>query len=151
MEEGLAVYTTEQLLPGVDAVSPYFRQPPHAWVSLFQSNGTLIPLSTVWEASNFAWSYGGSTADASVWQVFVEAGSFTRWVFDAFGRETWLDLYDSANLVASLGQAVEALELEWADRAAALYPSPIGCEEALAPLTTRREFWCLLANGAVEP
>lgn len=149
LEEGIAVYATETLLPGRDAVSPYFKQPPHAWVSLFQSKGSLIPLTTVWEARNFAWSYDGSTADASVWQVFVEAGSFTRWVFDAFGREGWRSLYDSENFVAALGQGIDALEIEWADRASVLYPSPIACADALAPLTSRREFWCLLANGTL--
>jgi len=151
LEEGLAVYATEQLLPGVEAASPFYRQPPHAWVSLFQANDALIALPVAWTAANFDWSYSGSTADASVWQVFVEAGSFTRWVFDAFGRETWRTLYDTENLSSTLGQVPEALEVEWTGAAVAAYPSPMPCEEALAPLTSRREFWCFLANGPVTP
>jgi len=147
LEEGIAVYATEQLLPGVDAASPFYRQPPHAWVSLFQANEALIPLPIAWSASNFDWSYHGSTADASVWQVFVEAGSFTKWVFDAFGRDTWRTLYDTESLQPTLSQTPEALEVEWIGAALAAYPSPMSCEDALAPLTSRREFWCLLANG----
>lgn len=150
LEEGIAVYATERLLPGVEA-SPFYRQPPHAWVSLFQQNDALIALPVTWSASNFDWSYSGSTADASVWQVFVEAGSFTRWVFDAFGRETWRALYDTEDLEPTLGQSPEALQAEWLSAAVAVYPSPLPCEDALAPLTSRREFWCLLANGSTTP
>lgn len=147
LEEGIAVYATEHVLEGVEEASPFYRQPPHAWVSLFQANDALIALPVTWSASNFDWSYSGSTADASVWQVFVEAGSFTRWVFDAFGRETWRTLYDTDDLQATLGQAREALQAEWVGATMAAYPSPMPCEDALAPLTPRREYWCLLANG----
>ena len=147
LEEGIAVYATERLLPGVERASPFYRQPPHAWVSLFQANDALIALPVTWSASNFSWSYNGSTADASVWQVFIEAGSFTRWVFDAFGRDTWRALYDTDDLRATLGQAPEALEIDWTSAAVAAYPSPMTCEEALAPLTSRQEFWCFLAGG----
>lgn len=150
LEEGIAVYVTEALEPASTAVNPYRGQPPHAWVSLYESNRSTIPLATVYTAANLGFDYAGSSADASAWQVFIEAGSFTRWVFEAYGRSTWLELYDLDDPEGVLGAPVDDLERAWLTVARTAFPTPLACEDALATrgaLTTREEFWCARARG----
>jgi len=65
LEEGLAVYVTELLLPDLPTVHPYRGQTPHAWVSLFEDHGSTIPLLTAFGATNLGYNVNGSTFDAS--------------------------------------------------------------------------------------
>lgn len=147
LEEGIAVYATEVLLPDAETVNPYWRQVPHAWVSLFDATGSLIGLDSVYNAANLDYAYRGSVTDAVTWQVFVEAGSFTRWVFDTHGREAWLQLYQSQNLEGTLADSVAGLHAQWIAAASMAFPDPLECADALAPLTPRREFWCRRAEN----
>lgn len=150
LEEGLAVYVTELVDPTSTITNPYRGQPPHAWVSLFEANGSTIPLATAITATNLGYSYTGSSADASAWQLFVEAGSFTRWVITNFGRDAWLDWYVSDDLAGTLNTPLADLERSWLAAAQFAFPAPLPCEEALetrGPLTTREEFWCARARG----
>lgn len=151
LEEGLAVYATEVLLPSADMVNPYWRQAPHAWVSLFEARGSLIPLAVAYDAANFGFSYRGSRTDAAAWQVFVESGSFTRWVFDTYGRSAWVQLYETQDLEATLADSVAGVEAQWLAETGSLFPSPLECAVALAPLDSRREFWCRRANAEDVP
>lgn len=150
LEEGIAVYTTEVLEPDNTIVYPYRGQPPHAWVSLFESYQSTIPLSTAFSAVGLAFDYTGSSPDASAWQLFIEAGSFTKWVFDVYGRDVWFRLFDLQNLGVALGASTADIEAEWLAAARDQYPDPLPCEDALAtrgPLTDRELFWCARARG----
>ena len=150
LEEGIAVYVTEVLDPASTVTNPYRGQPPHAWVSLFEGYASTIPLAAALAANNLGYAYSGSTADASAWQVFIEAGSFTRWVFATYGRDAWLEWYDSDDLAGALSAELVDLERAWLAAARNSYPDPLPCEEALStrgPLTTREEFWCARARG----
>lgn len=147
LEEGLAVYVTELILPENRTVNPYRGQPPHAWVSLYQSFSSTISLFTAYRADNFSHSASGSSADASAWQVFVEAGSFTRWVVESRGWETWWTLYDLDDLGAALGAATSELETTWLAAATAQYPDPLPCETALGSVGPRETFWCARTRG----
>jgi hypothetical protein len=150
LEEGLAIWATEQLLPGNGTVHPYRGQPPHAWVSLFQDAGSQIPLGVAWGVFNLGYAYTGSSPDASAWQLFLEAASFTRWVMDTYGRTAWFYLYDVDDLGAALGAPTADLEVAWLAETRARYPHPLRCEDALAtkgPLGRREEFWCARARG----
>jgi hypothetical protein len=150
LEEGIAVYATEVLDPASTITNPYRGQPPHAWVSLFQQHGSTIPLATALAATNVGYDYEGSTADASAWQVFIEAASFTRWVIATFGRQAWLDWYVSDNLAGTLALSLADLEEAWLRAARISYPDPLPCETALStrgPLGTREALWCARARG----
>jgi hypothetical protein len=150
IEEGIAVYATEVLDPTSSILYPYYGQPPHAWVSLFQQHGSTIPLATAFSAAPLGYDYQGSTTDASGWQLTVEGGSFTRWVFDTYGRDAWLRLYELDDLSAALDTTVADLERLWLGTARLAHPTPLACEEALntqRPLTRREEFWCARARG----
>jgi len=150
LEEGIAVYATEVLDSTSMIMNPYRGQPPHAWVSLFEQSGSTIPLATVFAAGGLAYSYTGSSSDASAWQLFIEAGSFTRWVFAVFGRDAWLQLYESDDLATGLNGNPIDLERAWLTAARDSYPNPLTCEDALGtrgPLTTRDQFWCARARG----
>lgn len=150
IEEGIAVYVSEMLDPSSRTTNPYRGQPPHAWVSLYEQQGSTISLFTAFRASNLGYSYTGSSPDASAWQVFVEAASFTRWVFDTYGQATWYRLYDLDDLGGALNASTAELEQAWLAAARAAFPNPLSCEEALGtlgPLTTRDEFWCARARG----
>lgn len=147
LEEGIAVYGTEVLVPESRTVEPYRGQVPHAWVSLFAEHGTLIPLEIVWPAENVRFQPGGSSADASAWQFFIEAGSFTRWVFDEYGAATWRSLYDGVSPGTVLGFDLPTLETQWVAAAGALYPDPLSCAEALGEVGERESYWCARAEG----
>jgi len=150
LEEGIAIYAGEMLDPDSRITNPYRGQPPHAWVSLYEQNGSTISLFTAFRATNFDYAYAGSSPDASAWQVFVEAASFTRWVFDALGRDAWLRLYDIGDLGIALNADTPELERAWLTEARDAYPTPLSCEEALGtrgPLTSRDEFWCARTRG----
>lgn len=147
LEEGLAVYVSELLLPGVLTVNPYRGQPAHAWTSLFVANGSTISLFTAYRADNLGYSFSGSSADASAWQLFLEAGSFTRWVVDTYGWSEWWQLYQLDDLGAALGGATPDLEDAWLAAAVAAYPTPLACEDALGTVGPREEFWCARARG----
>ncbi|HET7039861.1 MAG TPA: hypothetical protein VFH97_08225 [Gemmatimonadales bacterium] len=149
LEEGLAVYVSELVLPGV-AVNPYRGQPPHAWMTLFESNGSTISLFTAYRADNLGYAYNGSTADASAWQLFIEAGSFTRWVVETYGWAEWWQLYQLDNLFEALGGTTPELEAAWLAAALAAYPAPLACEDALGTVGPREEFWCARARGEVN-
>ncbi len=142
LEEGIAVYVTEILLPAGRSVNPYRGQPPHAWVSLFADRGTTISLFSAYRAGSFSFSLHGSSGDAFAWQVFVEAGSFTRWVMERFGRDVWLQLFQSQNLSVSLGSSTDDLEREWLAAARLEEPTPRPCSEGVGTLGPREEFWC---------
>jgi hypothetical protein len=147
LEEGLAVYVTEVLLPDSRTVNPYRGQPPHAWVALFDASGSLISLYTAFRASGFSYSYQGSSADASAWQVFLEAGSFTQWLIETYGWDKWLALYTVDDFGAALGASTVDLERGWLAAVHAQYPNPLSCEEALGTVGSREEFWCRRARG----
>lgn len=150
LEEGIAVYASEVLDPGSTIMNPYRGQPSHAWVSLFQQHGSTIPLATALAATNLGFDWEGSSVDASAWQVWIEAASFTRWVFSAFGREAWLDWYASDDLTGTLAVGLAELEEVWLRAARLTYPEPLPCEEALStrgPLGTREALWCARARG----
>lgn len=150
LEEGIAVYVTEALDPAGTTANPYRGQPPDAWVSLFEAFGSTIPLAVAHAATNLGYAYTGSSADASAWQVFVEAGSFTGWVFATYGRDAWVQWFESDDLAGSLNVPVPELEQAWLAAVRTAHPDPLPCEEALSttgPLTRREEFWCARARG----
>jgi hypothetical protein len=149
LEEGIAVYATEVLEPDSKVTHPYRGQPTTAWVSLFEANNSTIPLATAFSATNLGYDYGGSTPDASAWQLFIEAGSFTRWVFEAYGRDAWVRLWDLQSIGVALGGTAVDIERDWLAAAKAQYPMPMPCEEALGtgPLGQREQFWCARARG----
>lgn len=147
LEEGIAVYGTEVLVPESRTVDPYRAQAPHAWVSLFAQHETLIPLPTAWSTRDQFYDPRGSTADAAAWQFFIEAGSFTRWVIDEYGRATWDILFTGANPFALLGFDLATLETQWVAAAQSLHPDPSPCAEVVGEVGPREEFWCARAEG----
>lgn len=150
LEDGIAVYATEALDPGSTITNPYRGQPPHAWVSLFQEANSQIAVDVMWSAFNLGYAYDGSSADASAWQLFIETGSFTRWVMETYGRAAWFYAYDLDDLAGALGVAEADLESEWLAATRTAFPAPLTCEEALGtrgPLGTREVFWCARARG----
>jgi hypothetical protein len=147
LEEGLAVYVTELLLPDLPTVHPYRGQTPHAWVSLFEDHGSTIPLLTAFGATNLGYNVNGSTFDASSWQIFVEGGSFTRWVVETHGWDAWWELFEVDDLAAALGTDPAELQSLWLAEARGRYPVPLACEEALGTVGVREEFWCARARG----
>lgn len=147
LEEGLAVHLTELLLPDDTTVNPYRGQPPHAWVSLYEQFGSTISLFTAYGAGNFGHDYNGSSTDASAWQVFVEAGSFARWVIETRGWETWWTLYATDDLGGTLGAATSELETAWLAAVMDQYPDPRPCEVALGTVGPREEYWCARTRG----
>lgn len=150
LEEGLAVYVTRALDSTSTITNPYRGQSPDAWVSLFEQYGSTIPLTVAFDAVNLGFSYTGSSVDASAWQVFVEAGSFTHWVMRVYGRDAWFRAYDLDDLRTGLNAELADLERAWLTAVTTAFPSPLDCEEALetrGPLTTRETFWCARARG----
>lgn len=147
IEEGIAVYASEELQLANEAPNPFRGQVPHAWVSLFERHNSTISLFTALRASNLSYNFQGSSPDASAWQMFVEAGSFTRWMIETHGVDQWYEFYLTANLGGVLGDDTPAIERAWLDDATAAHPSPLSCEEALGEVGTREEFWCARARG----
>ena len=150
LEEGIAVYATEVLEPDSRIAHPYRGQPPHAWVSLFEQNNSTIDLLTGLSATNLGYDFAGSSFDASSWQIFIEAGSFTHWIFDAYGRDAWVRLYQTQSPGTALGSSMTDIEQAWLTAARTLYPTPLSCEDALStrgPLGEREQFWCARARG----
>jgi len=152
LEEGLAVYGTELLAPDAPAVEPYRGQVPHAWVSLFAGAGTLIPFDTLYRAAGVSYEPAGSFVDASAWQFFIMAGSFTRWVFDTYGGDTFWRLFDGEdpNSLFGFSSGSAGILARWVEDAEALYPRPLTCREALLDVGVREEFWCALAEGTAR-
>jgi hypothetical protein len=147
LEEGLAVYLSEVLLPDDSTVHPFRRQPSHAWVSLFQQLGSFIPFTRVYAATNLGYSIEGSTFDASAWQLYLEGGSFVRWVVETYGWDAWWELYQTDDPAAALDTTTAALEEAWLAATRAQFPDPLACEEALGTVGPREEFWCRRARG----
>ncbi len=149
LEEGLAVYVTEELEPEARNVDPYRGQPSHAWMSFFEQQGSAISLFTAWRTFTFNHNFMGSPDDAFAWQIFVEGGSFTRWMIETHGRDKWLQLYVSEDLGGVLGQDTPDIAAEWARAVVAAFPSPNpDCEAVLAdPPDPRVPFWCARARG----
>lgn len=147
VEEGLAVYVSELVLAGDSAVHPYRRQPSHAWVSLFQEHGSLIPLATAYGASNLGYSLQGSTFDASSWQIFLEGGSWVRWVVETYGWPAWWETYLTDDPTTALDATPAELETNWLAATVAQYPDPRECEDALGTVGPREAFWCRRARG----
>lgn len=147
LEEGLAVYVTELLLPDDRTVHPYRGQPPHAWVSLFQIHASLIRLSPAYAATNLGYALEGSTFDASAWQLFIEGGSFARWVVETYGWAAWWEMYQTDDPAGALGATGSELEDGWLAAARAQFPEPLPCEDALGAVGPREEFWCQRARG----
>lgn len=147
LEEGLAVYVTEELVGNGETINPYRQQRPHAWVSLFEQNDSRVSLFTAFRTGGFVYSFRGSESDAVAWQVFLEAGSFTRWVVDTYGRETWFELYATENLGGVLGGHTPEIERLWIGAVLETSPDPLPCDEAIGTITSREEFWCRRAAG----
>ena len=147
LEEGIAVYATEFLMPENRDVHPYRGQVPHAWVALFELNGSTLSLFSAYRARTFVFSFAGSSQDALAWQVFIEAGSFTRWVIDTFGRDVWFELFRSDDLGGTLGGSTAELEDAWFRTVREAYPNQLSCEEALGTVGSREAFWCSRARG----
>jgi hypothetical protein len=147
VEEGLAVYVTTKLVPLDSHPDPYRTETPHEWTSLFSMKGSAIDLATAYVAQGFQFDLGGSSPDASAWQLFIEAGSFTQWVIENFGRAAWLRLYHADTFETGLGASAAQLQQQWFQSVQAAFPTPRACEDALAPLDTRETFWCRRANG----
>jgi len=147
IEEGLAVWVSEQLVLAGEQPDPYREQPPHAWVSLFDRHGSAISLFAALRADNLGHDYLGSTADASAWQLFLEAGSFTRWLIDEYGFDRWRVFYDTGLLANAVGLDTPTLEQAWLAHVRAGYPNPLECEDALGQLDGREAFWCARARG----
>jgi hypothetical protein len=147
VEEGLAVYVTELLAAGDSTVHPYRRQPPHAWVALFQQHGSLIPLATAYGASNLGYDMQGATYDASSWQIFLEGGSWVHWVVETYGWAAWWEAYLTDDPPTALGATPQEIETNWLAAAAAAYPAPRECEDALGTVGAREAFWCRRARG----
>ena len=149
LEEGLAVYGTEVLVAGSGTVEPYRGQVPHAWMALYAIHGSVIPFDVLYAAQTVSYEPTGSIVDASAWQFFVHAGSFTRWVFDEFPPDTWWRLYDGEPPESVLGLDLAETEAQWVAAARTLYPDPAPCREALGSVGVREGFWCSLAEGRV--
>ena len=147
IEEGLAVYVTGELRLAGEAPNPFREQVPHAWVSLFQQHQSTIPLVTALQATNLGYSYDGSTIDASAWQLFVEAASYTRWMIETYGRVPWHQFYLSGDPTTVLSQELSEIQDAWLEHATTTYPNPTACEDALGTVGTREEFWCARARG----
>lgn len=147
IEEGIAVYVTEELMLEGETPNPFRRQPSHAWVSLFEQHNSTISLFTALRASNLSYNYDGSSPDASAWQMFLEAGSFTRWLIERHGRDAWLEFYLTGNLGGVLGQDTPEIERTWLTDVTGAFPDPLPCEEALGQVGSREEFWCQRATG----
>jgi hypothetical protein len=119
-------------------------------VSLFEQYGSTIPLTVAFDALNLGYSYTGSSVDASAWQLFIEAGSFMRWVVAVYGRDAWFRAYDLDDLRTGLNAEPADLERAWLTAVSTAFPNPLECEDALetrGPLTTREAFWCARARG----
>lgn len=147
IEEGIAVWVNEQLRLTGELSDPYRAQPTHAWVSLFNQQGSAISLFTALRADNLGHDFRGSSADASAWQLFLEAGSFTGWFIEQFGFDRWLVFYQTGLLENAVGQDTPTLERAWIAYVTAAYPNPIACEDALGALDGREAFWCERARG----
>jgi hypothetical protein len=80
LEEGLAVYVSEELDPDLTNLFPQVGQPVDAWVELFRRRDTLIPLDVAFRTQRFDWNLDGLPRDAEAWQTYVEAeaGSFVH-------------------------------------------------------------------------
>ena len=89
----------------------------------------------------------GSAVDASAWQFFIHAGSFTRWVYDEFGAAAWWRLYDSEPPDSVLDLSAEGIDSAWIAEARRLYPDPVPCRIAVGLLGLREGFWCALTEG----
>lgn len=147
LEEGLAVWITGELADSSERPNPYRGQSAHAWMSYFVQHQSTISLFTAMRATNLGASYGGSSADASAWQLRVEAGSFARWVIETYGRGAWDTLYATTSLATALGQDTPLIEQAWQDSVTNRVPAPLECEVALGTVGSREEYWCARARG----
>jgi hypothetical protein len=147
IEEGLAVWVSQVLEPDDARPDPYRGQTPHAWVSLFEQHGSTISLFTAMEAANLGHDFEGSSADASAWQLFIEAGSFTRWLIDEQGFDRWLVFFATGSTASAIGLNTVETEQAWLGYATSQYPNPLECEAALGEVGAREEFWCARARG----
>ena len=147
IEEGIAVYVTEELQLDGEAPRPFRLQALHAWTALFQQHQSIIPLITAFQATNLGYDYDGSSIDASSWQLFVEAGSFTRWMIETYGRVPWHQFYLTGDAPAVLGQDLSSIQVGWLGDVVDAHPDPEACEDALGTVGTREMFWCARARG----
>lgn len=147
IEEGLAVWVTEELARAGEVPNPFRGQSPHGWVALFESHGSTIDLPRALAATDLGHAYQGSSPDASAWQLFNQAGSFTRWLLDEHGRDVWVAYYATGSPTMALLQPLAAIEEAWLAYARAAVPAPLACEDALGTVGPREAFWCVRARG----
>ncbi|MEX0692580.1 MAG: hypothetical protein WD043_12135 [Gemmatimonadales bacterium] len=147
LEEGLAVWASEMLETGDLRPDPYRGQPTHAWVSLFEQYGSTINLFTALGADNLSHDFRGSSPDASAWQLFIEAGSFTRWLIDEHGFDRWLVFFATGSTASAIGLNTVETEQVWLGYATSQHPNPLACEAALGEVGPRETFWCARTRG----
>jgi hypothetical protein len=142
LEEGLAVYVSEELDPHLTNLFPQVGQPVDGWVELFRRRDTLIPLEVAFRTQRFDWNLDGSPRDAEAWQTYVEAGSFVRFVVESKGWEAFWRLHRHQSLQTSLERSPAQLQQEWLESVSSRRKYTMPCRMALPQNRGRYRAWC---------
>ena len=144
VSEGISVFTAESLAGDLRDRFPYYGQTTDAWTNLAIQKKSFIPLKDLLEVSSVQnmFNLDGSPSDAFAWQVYVEGGSFVRWIVEAKGWDIFWKYYDSSEPVPILGSSIEEIEKDWVQHIKNKNLSSVACRELLDQSKVRFKFWC---------
>jgi hypothetical protein len=113
-QEGIAVFIQNEYK---EYLFPNETTPIHQLMNYFVKNERYIPLEILMYeelSESFTDVYGN---EALSWVSYVEAGSFTKYLIDKYGKEKYFLIYNQANLVGKIEQvykkSLNELEEEW--------------------------------------
>ncbi|MGX1982061.1 hypothetical protein EDD69_101336 [Thermolongibacillus altinsuensis] len=113
-QEGIAIFIQNEYK---EYLFPNEKTPIHQLMNYFVKNERYIPLEILMNeelAERFTDVYGN---EALSWVSYVEAGSFTTYLIDKYGKEKYFLIYNQANLAAKIEQVykkpLNELEKEW--------------------------------------
>ncbi|MBB3908799.1 gluzincin family metallopeptidase [Anoxybacteroides rupiense] len=113
-QEGIAVFIQNEYK---ENLFPNEKTPIHQLMNYFVNNRRYIPLEVLMNeklAEKFVDVYGN---EALSWVSYVEAGSFTTYLIDKYGKEKYFLIYNQANLKTKIEQvykkSLNELEEEW--------------------------------------
>ncbi|KML31371.1 hypothetical protein [Priestia aryabhattai] len=118
-QEGMAVYLQEKLDPQ-KKVFPTNSLKLDSIVKYLNENNRIIPLENL--ASNTLGQTYFNSSDKEIsnkllWESYIEAGSFVKYLIDNYGINKFLKVYNSHNFKGSVkkvyGEELKDLEKEW--------------------------------------
>ncbi|OEH92333.1 hypothetical protein BFG57_16285 [Bacillus solimangrovi] len=114
-QEGFPVYLSERVYPEKDIHSHSSLSIHKTMKHIIDQNET-IPLETL--AHNVkGLLYLRSNDDKTQWKSYIQAGSFIKYLFENYPKDSIVNLYNSPSLISDLkevtGKDIDKLESEW--------------------------------------